>query len=131
MVTGVETAGLVLASFPLMISALEHYRKGLVPLKLWWNFRTEYNEFSNTISLQDVTYRLNLRVLLSPLVSEDDLERLLADPGGDDWRDSELEGKLRNDVLPHSYDDYFRIISNFKNVTSKLLKKLGIRMGEV
>lgn len=45
MLTGVETAGLVLASFPLLISALEHYREGFESLKEWWKFRTEFLAF--------------------------------------------------------------------------------------
>ena len=130
MVTGVETAGLVLASFPLIISVLEHYRKGLIPLQLWWNFQTEYTEFSRTIDIESVMYKMNLKKLLLRLVPEDDMKSLLADPGGDAWRDPELEGTLR-DRLPHSYGQYFRIISDFNNVTSKLLRRLGIRMEEV
>ena len=34
MVTGIEAAGLVLAAFPILISASEHYRKDLEPINI-------------------------------------------------------------------------------------------------
>lgn len=42
--SGVEAAGLVLAAFPLLISALEHYRESAEVLKDWWRYKREYRK---------------------------------------------------------------------------------------
>lgn len=42
--SGVEAAGFVLAAFPLLISALEHYRESAEVLKDWWRFKREYRK---------------------------------------------------------------------------------------
>jgi len=45
--SGVEIAGFVLAAFPLLISAGEHYREGFEPLVKWKKFRTDFISFIN------------------------------------------------------------------------------------
>lgn len=42
--SGVEAAGFVLAAFPLLISALEHYRESAEVLKDWWRYKREYRK---------------------------------------------------------------------------------------
>lgn len=37
MLSGVETAGIILAVLPLFISAFEHYNDSLEPLKAFWD----------------------------------------------------------------------------------------------
>ena len=96
MITGVETAGLVLASFPLIISALEHYREGFEPMKDWWRFRTDFISFINVISGQSLLFDENLEELLSPIIGSDaEMNVLLQDPMGQAWQDSHLEEDLR------------------------------------
>ncbi|KAI9887959.1 MAG: hypothetical protein M1823_000216 [Watsoniomyces obsoletus] len=122
---GVETAGLVLATFPLIISYLEHYRKGCKTIKLWWKYRPAYIEFSHTIGIQNVLYRENLEELLSPIVPGNELESLLADPRGEAWHQDDLEDALRA-RLPKSYDYYCEIIGRVHTVMRRLGEKLGI-----
>ncbi len=128
MATGLETAGLVLATFPLIISALEHYKKGFKTIKLWWKYRPAYIEFSHTIGIQNVLYRENLEELLSPIVSGEELDSLLADPCGKAWHD--LDDALRG-RLPKSYDYYCEIISRVHAVMKRLGEKLGIHEAQV
>ena len=68
MVTGVETAGLVLAAFPLVVAAIQQYRKGLEPLKDWWRYRTKFLEFAGNISTQRLIFEENVELLLSPIM---------------------------------------------------------------
>jgi hypothetical protein len=64
MVTGIKTAGLILAIFLLIIFALEHYKESFSTLQTWWMYRTEFLEFLRKIGIQSVLFRGNLEELL-------------------------------------------------------------------
>ena len=131
MITGVETAGLVLAAFPLLISALEHYRKGFEPLTGWWNFRTEFLSFQNAIIRQKVRFDENLEELLSSIIpSEAEMGALLQDPLGAAWRCPELEAKLKK-RLPSSYQSYWDTIQEMQGSMDVLQDKLHTKDGKV
>lgn len=124
--SGVEAAGFVLAVLPLLISALEDYRKGSEPLKDWWRFRTVYKECYQNISIQKIFFEENLEQLLTPLVEdEDQLAALLEKPGGDGWKDPDLEEMLKK-KMPKSYDLYLGVIEEMNDVVEKLGNGLGI-----
>jgi hypothetical protein len=131
MITGVETAGLVLASFPLIISALEHYREGFEPIKDWWRFRTDFISFIHVISGQSLLFDENLEELLSPIIRSDaEMNVLLEDPMGQAWHDTNLEEGLRA-RLPKSFELYKHIIMDIKACMDKLQKKLDMQNGKV
>ena len=131
MITGVETAGLVLAVFPLLISALEHYREGFEPLKDWWKFQTEFVAFIHVIGEQSLLFDENLEELLSPIISSDtEMDILLRNPMGSAWKDPQLETKLRA-RLPKSFEIYRDVILEMKACVDKLQKKLAMQGGKV
>ncbi|KAG8528974.1 uncharacterized protein KY384_006663 [Bacidia gigantensis] len=131
MITGVETAGLVLAAFPLLISALEHYREGFEPLADWWKFRTEFVAFIHVIDRQSLLFSENLEELLSPIISsEGEMGALLQNPLGPAWRDPRLESNLE-DRLPKSYESYRNTIEDMNSCMAKLQEKLGIKDGKL
>lgn len=131
MITGVETAGLLLAIFPLLVSALEHYQEGFERLSDWWKFRTEFLGLMHAIGRQAILFDENLEELLSPLISSDaEMDTLLRDPTGPFWRRAELEERLRN-RLPKSYTSYRNTINDMKATMDVLQKKLGIQNGRL
>lgn len=131
MITGVETAGLVLAIFPLLVSALEHYQEGFEVLSGWWKFRTEFLGFMHVMSRQAILFDENLEELLSPIITSDaEMSALVRHPTGPSWRRAELEEKLR-DRLPKSYGSYRNTIDDMKETMDKLQKKLGIQNGKL
>jgi len=71
MITGVETAGLMLANFHLVIYALEHYHEGFGPLETWWEFKPNFSGFENDIRLQSTFFDENLVELISKIISSD------------------------------------------------------------
>lgn len=124
--SGVEAAGFVLAAFPLLISALQDYRKGFEVLEDWWQVQREYRKCKQNLKLQKLVFKENLEELLRPLVGdEDELRLLLAEPGGDRWKDDKLEQKLK-ERLPKSYEIYLEIIDEVKRVMENLKDELGI-----
>ncbi|CAD6579310.1 MAG: hypothetical protein ASARMPREDX12_009125 [Alectoria sarmentosa] len=131
MITGVETAGLVLAIFPLLVSALEHYQEGFESLSDWWKFRTEFLGFIHVIGRQAILFDENLEELLSPIITSDaEMDTLLRNPTGPSWRHAELEAKLRR-RLPKSYESYRNAIDDMKETMDALQKKLGIQNGKL
>ncbi|MCJ1464449.1 hypothetical protein MMC07_003062 [Pseudocyphellaria aurata] len=124
--SGIEFAGVVLAAFPLLISALEHYREGFEVLEDWWRIRKEYKKCKQNLNIQMVFFQANLEELLRPLVrDEDELSLLLAEPGGDRWLDRELEQGCK-ERLPKSYEIYSDIITEVNDITEKLKDELGV-----
>src|SRR6266536_4094554 len=107
--SGIEVAGLVLGAFPILITALEQYRETAVVFKSWWRFEREYNNFKYEVECQQRRFEQNLEIYLFPLIVDDDrlLESLLANPGGPEWKDNQLEQRLK-ERIPESYDLYMK-----------------------
>ncbi|KAH0559170.1 hypothetical protein GP486_004294 [Trichoglossum hirsutum] len=133
MVTGIELAGLILATFPLVISTLEHYENGFQQIKEWVRFRGEFAMFLNAMNRQKIFFRQNIEELLSPIVaSEYEMSQLLDAPGGPAWMDEELNEKLRK-RLPgkYEYECYISTVSAILELLEKLKHKLKIVDGQV
>jgi hypothetical protein len=124
--SGVEVAGFLLAAFPLAISALEHYRDAAEPLGIFWKIRREYKTWMHNLNFCRLAFEQNLEEFLLPLIAdEDELQQLIADPGGPEWKNPELDERLRR-RLPKSYDLYLESISRIKDVMDELNGVLGI-----
>jgi hypothetical protein len=63
--------------------------------------------------------------LLSGIVPDDTLADLLNDPGGVDWKDPEIERKLRL-RLRKAFPSYLETIADMNEVTSILKAKLEL-----
>lgn len=73
-----------------------------------------------------LAFEQNLEEFLLPLIAdEDELQQLIADPGGPEWKNPELDERLRR-RLPKSYDLYLESISRIKDVMDELNDILGI-----
>lgn len=124
--SGVEVAGFIMAAFPLIISALEDYRQGWEMIDDWWKIKREYKKCQQNLKLQKLVFEENLEQLLSTLTQdEDELKMLIAKPGGEMWRDADLEAGLQ-ERLPRSYEVYLEIINEMVGVMNSLKKELGI-----
>jgi hypothetical protein len=133
MVTGVEAAGLVLASFPLVISAIQAYREGLTPLRSWWRYRTQVVDLIEAINSQHNIFRNSIELLLDPIITSSfQMNRLLTSPGpgGPDWKDPGLEEKLEQ-KLSTSYSSYMITVMKMSETLKKLQTHLGIVAGKV
>jgi len=124
--SGVEVAGFLLAAFPLAISALEHYRETAETLGVFWKIRREYKTWTHNLNICKLAFEQNLEEFLLPLIAdEDELQRLIAEPDGAEWKNPELEKRLRK-RLPKSYDLYLESIDRIKDVMNDLNHELGI-----
>lgn len=123
--SGVEIAGFVLAAFPICITALEHYRESAEVLGQFWQIRREYKKWTHSFNICRLAFEQNLEELLLPLIAdEDELQQLIATPGGPRWKNPELETRLRQ-RLPKSYDLYLESIDHIKDIMNDLKHELG------
>ena len=126
MLTGVETAGLVLAALPIVVQLVEGYESGCKPMLNWLRFRKVYKNLLQGIRLQETLFNNNVRMLLLPLVdTEEEVRVLLEDPGGKSWQDNDLEEALERRLLT-SYKSYLETVERFRATTDAFQKKLGI-----
>ncbi|CZR60528.1 uncharacterized protein PAC_10424 [Phialocephala subalpina] len=115
MLTGVETAGLVLAVLPLLISALEHYKEGLEPVKLFLDFHNQLPSQIHRLTYQHVQLELTLRLLLSDIVEGEDLADMIARPLGSTWKGPKVQGMLKG-RLRESYKVYERTVARMQEL---------------
>ena len=97
MVTGIETAGLILAILPLIISALESYKKGLRPFKTFLrDWRIELENLIRCLKDQKVYFRINLHLFLKSAAPDENAEML----------SEEYSVFLQDDRLKKQIDQY-------------------------
>lgn len=129
--SGLEIASFVLAAFPIIVSAAEHYQEGFKPLLEWKRFRSDFINFIDAIDVQQERFRNNLEQLLWPFVeSEAELQALLTNPTGEAWHSEDLEEKLK-DRLASSYKAYSSIIRKMNGIMEHLKSLLSLKDGQV
>ena len=126
MMSGLEIVGVVLGAFPLIITALEHWREVARVGGFYIQIRKEYNKCLRGVQFHQIQYKQNLRMLLLPIVNDpNEIDRLIRDPGGRDWSSStlqkDLEGRL-HDSLPM----YMGIIDDMGAVLEELTEELSL-----
>ena len=128
---GIEIAGLVLGSFPILLNCLEYYRQGFQPLDEWWHFRTEFIAFVDDIRHQSMRYNENMTRLLDPIIPDNEsLKELVQNPQDPRWDDGSLVEPLEQ-RLASEWDRFLRIMRRMDEVMADLKKLLGIKDGEV
>jgi len=125
MVTGVETAGLVLGALPLVISALESYAEGVETIHKWWRYSRELASLRRILDAEFVRYLNTCEELLAGLVPNVTLAALLDNPGGEQWQDPEIERKLRL-RLRKSFSSYLETVADMNDVITVLESKLEL-----
>lgn len=129
--SGIEIAGLVLGSFPILLSCLDHYREGFEPLEEWWNFRTHFIAFVDDIRHQMMRYNENIIRLLDPIISDkDSLTDLVRNAKDSRWTDGSLDALLEQ-RLASEYERVVRIIKRMEEVVEDLKKLLRIQNDDV
>ena len=125
MVTGIETAGLVLAAFPIAVHALQNWIDGLRTLQKFRRIYRELENYSQILDTENVTFLNTLETLLTDLVHYEDLPLMLAQPTGICWKNPVYEDKLRH-RLDRSYDSFMSTIEKMSQALQKFKEKLGI-----
>jgi hypothetical protein len=122
--TGVEIVGLVLAVLPLFISALEQYNEGLEPVKSFFQWRTQLPCFIRALRTQRVHLEQNLKVLLSPIASQDEITTMILDPTGEMWK-GDMADRLQ-ERLGEAYEEYQSTVIDCEEILKSLIVRLDI-----
>lgn len=125
MVTGVETAGIILGSIPLIVSALEHYAEGISTIEKWWKYKRELASLKRVLGAEYDRFLNTLEELLAGIVPDATLAALLNTPGGVAWGDPELNRKLQT-RLRKSYNSYLDTVNDLNEVVTILKSKLEL-----
>lgn len=124
--SGFEIAGVVLGSFPIVLEALDKYREVARLWGFWWEIRSAYQKCSNEVKFHRLSFNRNLKQLLLPMVADQSqIQRLLAEPDGDLWRQPHIEQQLI-DRLQDSYELYLDIIRQLQRTTKDLNNELAM-----
>lgn len=96
MVTGIETAGLALAVFPLVVSGLQSYADGARTIKDMWRPEMALKSLIRDIGMEKCKFENTCTFLLEGMVTDLHLTRLMECPGGPLWSEHDLQEKLEN-----------------------------------
>ena len=125
MVTGVETAGLVLAAIPLIVEGLQGYLKGIHTIQRFLKMEKWLKQYLVKIEDCEVVVRQFMeRVLLESEVDVD-ADELLDNPGCDLWQNAGLEKQLRR-YLGRYYEKYMQTIVDLGRLVDELRGKLHL-----
>jgi hypothetical protein len=125
MVTGVETAGLILGAIPLLISAIEHYEEAVEPTVAFFQWKGQLSTAVRELYMGRTTYHQTIQLLLRPVTSKQILKELMDDPKSHLWRDPGLENKLR-DKLGIAYDPCMLTIREIEEIMINVAENLNI-----
>jgi hypothetical protein len=125
--SGIEVAGIVLGTFPLVLGFLKKCREGFEPLDDWWHFRTKFIEFVDAIEHQKMLYRENMIRLLDPIVADTEiLQAMVQDPRDPRWRDGKLDKEMEQ-RLASERDRFLRTCERMDKVMQELKDLLGVK----
>ncbi|KIX08475.1 uncharacterized protein Z518_03131 [Rhinocladiella mackenziei CBS 650.93] len=132
MVTGVETAGIVLAVLPLVVNQLDAYVQGIEALKGFRTrrYRRQFEEYSTRLGTQHAILLNTLEQSLEGLVDyEDEISELISNPRGPLWKDSCFQKKLVR-KLDRNYGAFTRTMTELSTLLETLSKKLGLESAD-
>lgn len=93
-----EIVGVVLAAFPLLMSAIQNYERGLEPLTTLLypsKYRRELKRLNRQLCTQRDLLELSLTQLLSPVFSAHGCNELFQNPNGPAWYAPATAAKLK------------------------------------
>ncbi|KAF5665565.1 hypothetical protein FCIRC_10492 [Fusarium circinatum] len=93
--SGLEIAGIVLDSIPLLIIALEKYTEGLSTLQRWRKYKRELQTLIRNLETERIKLQNVCEKLLLDLVPHYKIEALIDDPMGNLWREEEMLKKVQ------------------------------------
>lgn len=113
MAEGFAIAGILLATWPITIAAIERYKN--TPLS------NDVKRLVNSLQVLELTYRNCIKQLLRDLVEDDLAQKLLADPRGPAWQEESLKEKLSRYLDDDAKCDvYIEAIGDIKDMVREV-----------
>ncbi|RYP64022.1 hypothetical protein DL769_006802 [Monosporascus sp. CRB-8-3] len=125
MVTGVETAGLVLGAIPLVLAGLEFYAKGIAVTKRCFKYREQFQNLIRELRTENTICTNSINLLLVGVVNQKDMADFLADPCGERWKEAKFDQRLKQ-RLGASYDSYMATIDELGKAAEIFRQRLKL-----
>ncbi len=124
--SGIETVGLALAVFPLVISLLEHYQNGCEKLRDWILFRREFARIVNDLHREQIIFRQHVEGTLRPITdSEFEMMAMMEDAQDPRWRSDELTLRFKQKLCGNGeYENYLSSIASIHENLADMSEKL-------
>lgn len=122
MITGIETAGLVLAVLPLVISALESYKDGLQTIKRLYRSEAQLRKLIRTLKVQRSKYRSNLEKLIKAAAPDIGIQDVPEDFYNPIWH-GELNARAKA-YLDDRYESFQAVVEEYQECIREIAKKL-------
>ncbi|KAF8244015.1 hypothetical protein K440DRAFT_636555 [Wilcoxina mikolae CBS 423.85] len=125
MVTGVETAGLVLAAFPILIQFLDFYNGGVQKATELRNYRRVLKRLVRELKMEKCKFGNTCENLLDgmPSVSAEEAKSLIEGKG---WEDAEFQAKLEKHLGPRSAGAFTEAVEAMNLSLEGLSEKIGL-----
>lgn len=124
--SGFESAGIVLGTFSIALSALELCRDVSKQIKRFLQIKLDYKKWRESLEFQKLAYTHNLKQLLLPLALDDDkIDELLLAPGGDCWRENSVAERFEQ-RLGQAYTLYMTCIQGMGNTMKEINRELAV-----
>ncbi len=123
--SGFEVAGIVLGTIPLLIAALEHCHDGVTTIQRWRRYQRERQNLARILKMEQIKLQNICEELLKGLAPASQIESMIKEPFGTQWKDSLIEARLRA-RLDNSLDVFQTTISDVQNSMTELARRLGV-----
>ncbi|TAQ87577.1 hypothetical protein B7494_g4086 [Chlorociboria aeruginascens] len=123
--SGFEIVGVVLGTLPLVISALEHHTEGVDTIRRYVRYKDELASLRRRLVVEQDIFLNTCESLLSGLVPVNVVGIYLNEPGGQLWRNPEIEERLKG-RLQRSYVNFIDTLEDFKEAISDLKVRLKL-----
>jgi hypothetical protein len=120
-----EVAGLVLAAIPILIEGIKAYSKGVSTVTVFLRYQIPLEDLAQVLGAEETIYRNICNQLLQGLVDNKRKAELLQNPGGNAWRDPELQAGLE-ERLSTSYDAFNRTVKSMEAAMEEIKKLLKL-----
>ncbi|KAI0801634.1 hypothetical protein GGR55DRAFT_469519 [Xylaria sp. FL0064] len=123
--SGFEVVGIVLGAIPLLISALEHYERGIQTIQIVRRRAKVMHSLASALSTEQTILRNTCETLLGGIVDPKDMKPLLAEPFGPLWQDPETKALVER-RLDHTLKDFEALVRSMNEAVEEIRSKLGL-----
>jgi hypothetical protein len=120
-----EVAGLVLAAIPILIEGIKAYSKGVSTVTIFLRYQIPLEDLAQVLGAEETIYRNICNQLLQGLVDNKRKAELLQNPGGNVWKDPDLQAGLE-ERLSTSYDAFSRTVKSMEAAMEEIKKLLKL-----
>ncbi|RPB16179.1 hypothetical protein P167DRAFT_570890 [Morchella conica CCBAS932] len=127
MVTGIETAGLALAIFPLVIEGLKSYSNGARTIKDMWRSQVTLKSLIRELRMEKCKFENTLTSLLEGVASDQpNLLFLMNDPECKFWCTKDFQETLKSRLRPDMVEVYIEAMEELYSALESLTNKFAL-----